>query len=282
MAVAIACGALVSAHGPADSGADPTTGGSPPAAPGAPSGSTFIQGDGTGEVIGYTTDSVIAHILTLEEMTQAFDDLVADGHTLVPIHALTATNLAPLDRLYLGLVYSGGFQLSEAQLDAVESFVRHGGKLVYQGDNNGNFHQNNVAVGARFRVGFPDVDPPQVVLTDVNPHPITQGPHGAVGIVDGSANAPGYYGSMLSPGPKGFSLVDFSTGESAGIVVEPGDFGPHSGLMVFFSEVNVWNENYLDGDNRALWRNTFAYDPPAPAGAGQGLKPGLRALLAVP
>jgi hypothetical protein len=280
---ALGC-ALAWAQGPEEARVDPTTGvaGEAPALRRKSPGSTFIQGSGAGEVIGYTTDAVIGHYYTLEDLTQAFDDLVAAGHTLVPIHSLTLANLAPLDRLYVGLVNPGGFQLSQEQINAIERYVQHGGKLVFQGENNTAVHQNNVAVGAPFRIGFPTLDPPQNILTDVNAHPITRGPHGTVAVVDGSRNASGGYGSMLSPGPNGFSLVDFTTGESGGIVIEPGNLGPASGLVVFFAEINVWTDNaYLDGDNRALWRNTFAYDPaPAPAGANQGLKPGLRALLA--
>jgi hypothetical protein len=283
VAVAAVGWVLIAAQGPAKAGVDPTTGvaGEAPALRRESPGSTFIQGTGAGEVIGYTTDAVISHYITLEDLTQAFDELVADGHTLVPIRSLTPASLAPLDCLYVGLV-DVGYKLSKEQIDAIEIFVRHGGKLVFQGENNVAFHENNVAIGARFRIGFPTNDPPQNVLTDVNAHPITQGPHGAVGVVNGSRNGPSGYGSMLSPGPNGFSLVDFTTGESGGIVIEPGNLGPASGLVVFFAEINVWTDNaYLDGDNRALWRNTFAYDPaPAPAGANQGLKPGLRALLA--
>jgi hypothetical protein len=268
-------------QGPTQAGVDPTTGAAGWTLPRASCGTTFIQGTGAGAVIGYTTNAVISHSSTLEDLTLAFDDLVADGHTLVPINSLTLANLAPLDCLYLGLV-DVGFQLSEAQLDAVKAFVLHGGKLVYQGENNNAFHENNVAVGARFRIGFPDLDPPQTILTDVNAHPITQGPYGAVNVVDGSRNSPTYYGSMKKPGPNASSLLDFTTGESGGIVIEPGKLGPQSGLVVSFAEINVWTDNaYLDGDNRALWRNTFAYDPaPAPAGAPPGLKPGIRALLA--
>lgn len=280
VAVAALGWVLVSAQVPGNVGVDPTTGVAGWISPRASSGTTFIQGTGGGEVIGYTTDAVISHYLTLEDLTEAFDDLVADGHTLVPIRSLTSASLAPLDCLYVGLVRNG-FQLSKEQIDAIEVFVRHGGKLVFQGENNTFFHENNVAVGARFRIGFPATDPRQNALTDVNSHPITQGPYGAVGVVNGSANAPEGYGSMISPGPNGFSLVDFTTGESGGIVIEPGNLGPQSGLIVFFAEINVWLENYLQGDNRALWRNTFAYDPaPAPAGPYQGFKPGLRALLA--
>ena len=224
---------------------------------------------------------MIGHSNTLDELTQAFDDLVADGNTLVPINVLTPANLAQLDCLFVGLV-DVGLQLSKEQIDAIELFARHGGKLVFLGENNNNFHENNVAVGARFRVGFPETDPPEIVLTDVNVHPITQGPHGTVAVLDGSRNAPTFYGSMLSPGPKGFSLVDFPGGGSAGIVIEPGNLGPSAGLIVFFAEINIWTDNaYQFGDNRALWRNTFAYDPaPAATVAYQGLKPGLRALLA--
>jgi hypothetical protein len=179
------------------------------------------------------------------------------------------------------LVYVG-LQLSKEQIDTIELFARHGGKLVFLGENNTYFHENNVAVGTRFRVGFPETDPPEIVLTDVNVHPITQGPHGTVAVLDGSRNGPTFYGSMLSPGPKGFSLVDFPGGGSAGIVIEPGNFGPTAGLIVFFAEIDIWTDNaYQLADNRALWRNTFAYDPaPAATVASQGLKPGLRALLA--
>jgi hypothetical protein len=263
-------------------GVDPTTGrGVPAPAPRQASPtSTFIQGSGAGEVIGYTTDGVIPHYLTLDELTQPFDDLVADGHTLVPIHDLTPVNLVPLDWLYVGLV-DYNFELSREQRNSIELFVRHGGKLVLQGENNTFFHETNLSLGSSFRIGFPAVDPHQNVLTDVNVHPITQGPYGAVQVIDGTANSIlGGYGSLLAPGPNAFSLLDFTTGESAGIVIEPGHFGPQSGPVIAFAEINVWLENYLDGDNRALWRNTFAYDPAPVSGAHAGPKPGLRAWLA--
>lgn len=279
---ALGC-ALAGAQGPEGARVDRTTGvaGEAHALRRESHGSNFVQGTGGGQVIGYTTHAVIYHFATLDELTLAFDDLVADGHTLVPINALTLANLVQLDCLVVGVVNSG-LQLSKEQIDAIEIFARHGGKLVFLGENNTFFHENNVAVGSRFRIGFPEQDPPEVVLTDVNAHPITQGPHGAVQVVDGSRNSSTFYGSMLSPGPNGFSLVDFPGTGSAGIVIEPGNLGPSAGLIVSYAEINVWTDNaYLDGDNRALWRNTFAYAP-RPAAAHQGLKPGLRALLAQP
>jgi len=278
--IAVALSALfAAAHQSGVLSQDPTTGTpvTEAVAPASAFGPAVFQSTGGGEVIGYTTQSVVPHFYTLDDLTQAFSDLVADGHTLVPIDQLTIQNLAPLDRLFVGLVRNG-YQLSEPQIDVIETFVLHGGRLVFLGENNTFFHENNVAVGSRFRIGFPLGDPPQTILTDVNSHPITQGPYGAVAVVDGSRNSPGAYGSMLGPGPSGFSLIDFTTGESAGRVIEPGVLSPTSGLVVAYAEVNIWTDNaYLDGDNRALWRNTFAY---APAAGANAIKPALRALEA--
>ncbi len=69
---------------------------------------------------------------------------------------------------------------------------------------------------------------------------------------------------MSSPGPYGRSILDFPGGESAGVVIESGALGPGSGTVVAFAEINIWDndyDQYFKADNRALWRNTFAYVP---------------------
>ena len=42
-----------------------------------------------GEVVGYTTNQVIPHCLTLRDLNRARQDLVSDGHTIVPINELS-------------------------------------------------------------------------------------------------------------------------------------------------------------------------------------------------
>ena len=67
---------------------------------------------------------------------------------------------------------------------------------------------------------------------------------------------------MISPGPNGTSIINFPGGHSAGVVIEPDAHEPGSGLIVAYSDINAWHDaGYLDADNRALWRNTFAYCP---------------------
>lgn len=214
-----------------------------------------------GEVIGYTTNTLIHHNTELTSMSQASADLVADGHTLVPVNALTSqADLAGIDRLVVGVV-SPRAVLSTAQVDVIEEFVNNGGKLVFLGENFV-FFDNNTAVGGRFGIVYPTSNPPEVVLTDIQSHPITLGPFGAVATLDGSRNQPGAFGSMSSPGPNGVSIIDFPGGDSAAVVIEPDAHAPGSGLVVAYSDINPWHDNlYLAADNRALWRNTFAYCP---------------------
>ena len=218
-----------------------------------------------GEIIGYTTDTVIPHLETLDDaiLSEAWDDLEDDGHTLVRVDSLAPGPLAGLDTLVVGVV-KNGFALSPSQVDVIESFVLDGGKLVFLGENNAFFHANNVAVGGRFGIEYPTADPSDTVMTDVPlpRHPVMDGPHGVVNSIDGSGNAATFYGSMSSPGPHGRSFLDFPGGNSAGVVIEPDALGLDSGLVIALAEITVWeNPLYGEDDNRALWRNIFAYVP---------------------
>lgn len=213
--------------------------------------------------VGYTTDNVIAHYSTLDNpaRSSARADLVAQGHTLVPVDALTTAALSGLDVLVVGVVRDGA-ALSPAQVDAIEAFVRSGHKLVFLGENNNYFRDNNVAVGGRFGITYPTTDPAQTVLTAASAHPIMLGPFGLVSTVDGSNNSTTYYGSMSSPGPYGASILSFTDGSSACVVIEPGALAPGSGQVVAVAEINIWdNGQFSLADNRAFWNNIFAYCP---------------------
>jgi hypothetical protein len=215
--------------------------------------------------IGYTTDVLISHYGSLDNPTisQGRTDLINDGHTLIPINSLTSSSLNGLDILVVGVVRDGS-ALGSAQVDVIQNFVLGGGGLVFLGENNMYFRSNNVMVGGRFGITYPTVDPPETVLSDVvlPRHAIMDGPYGQVNNLDGSNNSSGAYGSMLSPGPYGRSIIDFPGGNSAAVVIEPGAIGAGSGPVVAFAEINIWDSGkYFGADNRALWRNTFAYVP---------------------
>ena len=214
-----------------------------------------------GETIGYTTDAVVPHTVDLAGLRDASDDLILDGHTLVPVDALVPGALAGLDALFVGVV-GAPFELSAAQVDVLEGFVLAGGKLILNGEHAG-FSDNNLATGGRFGLSYPAnraagaVD--RVVVDDVAVHPITRGPYGDVKAIDGSANAPEAFGSILDPGPYGRGLASFGDGKHALAIIERGRLAPGSGLVIAVPDVNVWLQNYADGDNRALWRNLFSY-----------------------
>jgi len=181
----------------------------------------------------------------------------------VPITALNSqADLARMDRIVVGVISPApAAVLSTAQVDVIEEFVNNGGKLVYLGENFV-FFDINTAVGGRFGIVYPTSNPPEVILTDIKAHPITLGPFGAVGTLDGSRNQPGAFGSMSSPGPNGISIIHFPGGDSAAVVIAPDAHAPGSGPIIAYSDINAWHDNlYLTADNRALWRNTFAYCP---------------------
>ncbi len=213
-------------------------------------------------LIGYTTNAVISHYRALDhpEIARGIADLVNEGYELTPINELTRQEVEDLDVLVVGVVNARQV-LSSQQINVVEEFVRGGGALVFLGENNRGFHDNNVAVGARFGITFPNADPPETILTDVPEprHAVMDGPFGTVNRVDGSRNSRGFYGSMTSPGP-GDSILDFPGGNSAAVVIEPGQVAPGSGVIIAIAEVNTWDvSEYNKADNRALWRNAFAY-----------------------
>lgn len=213
--------------------------------------------------IGYTTNSVVQHYGDLDDAsrTTARTDLVAQGHTLVPINSLDPGDLAGLDGLIIGVV-SHLDQLSAAQMDVVEDFVLAGGNLYFIGENNSHFRDNNVVVGGRFGIEYPAVDPSEVILDLVSAHPAIQGPYGPVALVDGSNNNPTFYGSMSSPGPYGLSILDFPGGNSACVIIEAGLLAPTAGFVIAVAEVNVWDNDQIDvADNRVYWNNLFAYAP---------------------
>jgi hypothetical protein len=215
--------------------------------------------------IGYTTDALISHYRSLDNPTisQGRTDLINDGHMLIPVDNLTPVSLNGLDILVVGVI-NNGLSLDSAKVDVIENFVLGGGGLVFLGENNISFNSNNVMVGGRFGITYPTIDPPDTVLSDVvlPRHAIMDGPYGQVNNIDGSNNAPSAYGSMSSPGPYGRSILDFPGGNSAAVVIEPGAISAGSGPVVAFAEINIWdNGQYFNADNRALWRNTFAYVP---------------------
>ena len=218
------------------------------------------HGGGTGEVIGFTTSAVVPHATQLNLLGLAAGQLIADGHTLVPVDDLSQ-DLSELDRLFVGLVDSRSV-LSSEQIDAIEQYVRSGGNLVFLGENNNFFADNNAAVGTRFGVSFPEAgnDPQETVADIVEPHPLTNGPFGEVEALDGGVNQPTFFGSIEDPGPYGRSLIRFERGQHACVVIEPGALNPGSGLVVFLTETNIFIEDYLEADNRAFWRNIFEYD----------------------
>lgn len=241
-------------------GLDPTSGRRPAPASKLERAHPRLAQTAGGQRTGYTTSQVAFHTLTLVDLFVASDDLVNAGNTLVPINSLDPGTLAGIDRLVVGLLAD---PLSAADMDAVEAYVLAGGDLVYLGENNTFFRDLNQQVGGRFGIEYPIVDPPQVVLRDIVDHPITNGPFGQVNEVDGSSNEARFFGSMRSAGPYGQDLVLFPGGNSAVVVIEPGALAPGAGSVIAFSEINIFFNTYALGDNRALWQNAFAYDPPS-------------------
>jgi hypothetical protein len=154
-------------------------------------------------------------------------------------------------------------------MDVVEDFVLQGGRLVFLGEHNLDIHPNNVVVGGRFGIEYPPegTEQPEVFIDVFQPHPITDGPFGRLSFIDGSINSPGCFGSMTSPGPNGISVMEFAGGNSGCVVIEPEVLGPNSGLVVAVAEVCIWfNSEIVLADNRAFWRNIFAYSPTGPVG----------------
>ena len=45
------------------------------------------------------------------------------------------------------------------------------------------------------------------------------------------------------------------------MVIEPDELAPGSGLVVAFGDVNIFRENYRDGDNRALVPEIKSHSP---------------------
>jgi len=212
-----------------------------------------------GEVIGYTTDASYPHFYELPDLSMAAADLVADGHTLVPIGPLSTSALEGIDRLVLGLADGFRAWVTSADLDVIEAYVRDGGRVVFLGENNLFFHASNQAVGLRFEILYSDSDPAQNNFTAIHAHPITSGPFGAVELVWSPYNTPVGFGSIETTGPYASSLVDFDNGFSASAVIEPNALAPGSGVFVAFPDVNVFLEDYQVAHNRRLWRNAFAY-----------------------
>lgn len=239
---------------------DPTSGRRPAPAAKPDRSQPRLAQTGAGQRIGYTTTQVVMHTLTLVDLFVASDDLVNAGNTLVPINSLDSSTLEGIDRLVVGLLAD---PLTDADMDAIEAYVLGGGDLVYLGENNRFFRDLNRQVGGRFGIEYPIVDPPQVILRDIVDHPITNGPFGQVNEVDGSSNEPRFFGSTRGPGPYGQDLVLFPGGNSAVVVIEPGALAPLAGSVIAFSEINIFFNTYALGDNRVLWMNAFAYQPPA-------------------
>jgi hypothetical protein len=237
------------------------------------------------QVIGYTTSLTVPHhdadhLLGGEIFEDGTADLVDDGHFLVEVQEFSLNGLAGIDTLVFGLV-DRRYTPAPAYIDILETFVLGGGNLVLLGENQQHWHEANVAIGGRFGLQYPVNDQPEHIAAIVpSPrHAIMAGPFGEVNVIDGTGQGDDGFGRISDPGPYGQNLIEFTNGDSVAVVIEQGKLGPGSGAVVAYGEMSIFHvyptdsdfHFYHRADNRAMWRNTFAYTATVPEPATMSL-----------
>ncbi len=184
-------------------------------------------------------------------------DQILKTHDVTAIPQFTADALAGVEIVYVSPSYDE-LQLTTPELDALETFVEGGGRLIIPGDY-GMWAMEIVELAARFGVvyGFDNLNGPQQSPVDDCTNPITRGPGGTVELFSGSA-----VNIELSSTNDDFRVLSTWPGGAQAL----GYLQVGAGEVMFLTDFNTWDNDMIAmHDNQALWTNLFELPIQCPA-----------------
>lgn len=197
-------------------------------------------------------------------MTNATNDVLAQGHTLISIDEFSPSSLAGMDIAFVGLGNSSFLgAMPPGEVTSLYNFVLDGGSLVLFGDNEYfSAFQNSVAnaFGVYYSSEHYEGSSSYTLNTS---HPVMQGPYGEVSIYFHAGSC-----IMNDLGPYAVSLIDDQRGDSVAAIIDNDVLCNGSGHVIFLTAVGPFmNRNTVPQGywNYTLWNNIFAYPVPEPA-----------------
>ena len=179
--------------------------------------------------------------------------LIISNHDVTAIPIFTAEALVGVDIVYLSPSLDE-LQLTNAEIDVLETYARGGGRLIVAADNS-IWADEFRALAARFGVTYGTSFINGVFRADVVDfnNALTNGPAGVVNVYSGASPND----SLTSTNPD-FRVV--STWRSGPTSI--GYLPIEAGAVFFLTDFNTWDTDMIDDfDNRILWTNIF--EPPA-------------------
>ncbi len=178
-------------------------------------------------------------------------------HDVTAIPEFTADALAGVDIVYVSPSYDE-LQITTAEIDVLEAFVKGGGRLIIIGDY-GIWAQEIVVLAARFGViyGEDNLNGQQQSTMNDCANPIARSSAGTVELFSGSAvnielSSTNDDFRVLSTWPNGAPSLGY---------LQVG-----AGEVMFLTDFNTWdNDMIAHWDNRALWTNLFELPTQCPA-----------------
>lgn len=210
---------------------------------------------------GYDDGSLFQIVMMGDSMETVRTALKADGFTFVPSESFTQDVLAGYDLVFLGL-FDPAESLAPHERDALETFVRRGGALIYLGDND-IFELPNQSVAELYEVSY-GADALASSAKDVaDPrHSVIDGAAGRVYEYDGSGNLSGFFGGINDLGPYAHAILN-TDNRTLVAVIERDALEPGSGPVVLLADANGFLDPGIGtvglADNITLMRNIFRF-----------------------
>lgn len=191
------------------------------------------------------------HLLSQHNQQNIAHNLIIDNHVIVVVPEFTAQTMAGADVVYVSPAYDE-LQITQPEIEAIKQFVIDGGRLIIPGDY-GMWVAELAPIAEHFGVIYGDsfINGPQIAtITDFD-NPITNGPHGIINTIQGSA-----INNSLTSQEKEFEvLATWSVGPNSIGFMQLG-----AGEAVFLSDFNTWDNDMINGfDNKEFWQNLFEY-----------------------
>lgn len=188
---------------------------------------------------------------------------VMKDHDTSSVEVFDEESLEGVDIVYVSPAI-GELQLATAEIDALETFVIGGGRLILPVDNGSKWVEEYVELAARFGVIYGDGyinGTIEGIVQDFD-NPITEGPAGTVHRFTGAA----VNDNLTSTNEDFRVLALWDDGPVALGFLELG-----AGQVVFLSDFNTWdNDMIFNDDNQTLWTNLFLYSHPGCEGDVNG------------
>lgn len=189
-------------------------------------------------------------------MNAARNLLIADGHTVTQVSAITAASLANVRILWLPLLDSEGLY-SPAERDTLRAFYDAGGRICWIGDA-GIYNAGDNSFLAAFNItklsGTYDTTGP---VLDSTTHPVVSGPFGALGTAVAGAATFGLF-DITSANVPATAIYTDAAGPGAFVALL--DSTPSDGRAALICDSTIFADALDEnGGHRPLLRNTIAW-----------------------